>query len=64
MKGFKTLTFNAVATIVPFLGMAEVIEIIPPEYMAHYIVVMALGNAVLRWMTDSPIGRQVKAPDA
>ena len=57
MKGYKTLAFAVVTAIVPLLGMAEILVLIPPEYVPHYMLAVAIATAGLRFVTTTPIGK-------
>jgi len=57
MKGFKTLTFNGLAVILPILEGLDVSNLLNETGMAVYVLIVAIGNAVLRFVTDSPVGK-------
>ena len=57
-KGWKTVTFNVAAAIVPLLELTELKGIIPAQYLPYYGLVVALGNVYLRSVTTSAIGKK------
>lgn len=58
LKGWKTITFNVLAAIVPLLELTELKGIVPDEYLPFYILAVALGNMYLRSVTTTPVGKQ------
>jgi hypothetical protein len=55
-KGWKTVTFNILATAVPLLELTELQGIVPEDYLPHYVLGVALANMVLRALTTTPMG--------
>lgn len=50
-----TIWFNAVALIVGVLSLPEVVAIIPTNMLRIVVLVVAVGNLILRFRTDTPI---------
>lgn len=57
MKGYRTFLLNLVAMVLPILDMTEVVNMIPADYTAHYIITLALANGVMRVLTTTPVGK-------
>jgi hypothetical protein len=61
MKGYRTLAFNLVsgliATATGLLEYAGVLDL-SPIWIIAAIIVVNLGNAYLRSITDSPMGKK------
>lgn len=57
MKGWRTITLNALASVVPILSMTEVANVIPPEWLPWYALALALANMWMRKITTTPLGR-------
>lgn len=57
-KGWKTVTFNVLAAIVPLLELTEMKGIVPEEYLPFYALAVAMGNVYLRSVTSTPMGKK------
>jgi len=57
-KGWKTVTFNVLAAIVPILELTELKGVVPDEYLPFYGLFVALGNMYLRSITTTPMGKK------
>jgi hypothetical protein len=57
-KGWKTVTFNVLATVVPLLELTEIKGIVPEEYLPFYALAVAMGNVYLRSITTTPMGKK------
>jgi hypothetical protein len=57
-KGWKTVTFNVLAAIVPILELTEMKGIVPEEYLPFYALAVAMGNVYLRSVTTTPMGKK------
>ena len=68
LKGKRTMIFAALAAILPtadavreilsfVLSVPEFGAIVPPQYYPYYTLAVALGTAILRKMTTTPIGQ-------
>jgi hypothetical protein len=57
-KGWKTVTFNVLAAIVPILELTELKGIVPEEYLPFYALAVAMGNVYLRSVTSTPVGKK------
>ena len=58
LKGWKTVTFNVLAAIVPVLELTELKDVVPEEYLPFYVLAVALGNVYLRSVTTTPMGKK------
>ena len=58
LKGWKTVTFNVLAAIVPILELTELKGIVPEEYLPFYALAVAMGNVYLRSVTTTPMGKK------
>ena len=58
MKGYRTIAINAALAVLPILQLAEVIAVIPAEYLDWYVAGVAVLNIVLRAITTTPVGRK------
>lgn len=59
LKGWRTVVFNVLASVIPVLQMTEVVNIVPAEYMNGYLFAVAMANLYLRWRTNSPLGKKL-----
>lgn len=66
LKGWKTVLFNGGALIPVAIQVAgqlanspDLQNIIPPEYLPVYGVVLALINLGLRYVTTTPVGKKL-----
>jgi len=57
-KGWKTVTFNVLAAVVPILELTEMKGIVPEEYLPFYALAVAMGNVYLRSVTTTPMGKK------
>lgn len=58
LKGYKTITFNLLAAVVPLMELTELKAVVPDDYMPVYLLVVALGNVWLRSITTTPVGKK------
>ncbi len=58
MKGYRTLAFNILSTVVPIVSLTEWNEAIPAEYLPYWLLFVALVNILLRMVTTTPVGRK------
>ena len=58
LKGWKTVTFNVLAAVVPILELTEMKGIVPEEYLPFYALAVAMGNVYLRSVTTTPMGKK------
>lgn len=56
MKGFRTLIFNGLSTILPILESLNITEILDERTTGLYILAVAIGNAILRFLTNTAVG--------
>jgi hypothetical protein len=57
-KGWKTVTFNVLAAIVPILELTEIRGVVPEQYLPFYALAVAVGNVYLRSITTTPMGKK------
>lgn len=68
LKGKRTLIFAGLAAVLPATDVAlevlkivlatpEIGAVIPSDYYPYYALVVALGTAILRVLTSTPVGR-------
>ena len=68
LKGKRTMIFAAAAAVLPagdvvleilriILATPEVGAIIPAEFYPYYALIVALGTAILRTLTSTPVGK-------
>ena len=55
-KGWKTLLFSLLTFIVSILQLSDVTALIDPEYLPYVMAFVAIGTAVLRKVTTTPMG--------
>ncbi len=54
-KGWKTLIVNILTAVVAITAWPQVVEMVDPQIL---LLISAAANIVLRYFTDSPMGRQ------
>jgi len=57
-KGWKTVTFNVLSSLVPLMELTELKSIVPVEYIHYYVLVIALINMLLRFVTSTAVGKK------
>lgn len=57
MKGWRTITFNVLTTIVPIISLTEWHAVFPSEWLPYWLLVVAIANIYLRTITTTPMGR-------
>lgn len=55
MKGYRTLIFSSLITIVGSLQQLGFIDLIPQEYQGISLAFIGLITAILRYLTTGPI---------
>lgn len=60
LKGYRTLIINGL-TAVATIGALLTGQVSDPETLKAIILVVAVANAVLRFLTDTPVGAVPKA---
>ena len=58
LKGYKTIVFNLLASVVPLLELTEIKAIVPDDQMPLYMFVVAGVNLLLRYLTTTPVGKK------
>ncbi|BFD46381.1 hypothetical protein [Candidatus Tisiphia endosymbiont of Temnostethus pusillus] len=58
LQGFKTIIFNIVAIAASWLASEHGIEVSEDHQTAITITIVSLVNIVLRFLTNTPIGRR------
>lgn len=57
LKGWRTIAFNVLATLLPLASLTEWHDVLPKDYLPYYILGVTLGNMILRGLTTTPMGR-------
>ncbi|PCI53453.1 MAG: hypothetical protein COB36_12360 [Alphaproteobacteria bacterium] len=57
MKGFKTVIFNSLGSIMPILEVSGITGVLEGDALKWYIIGMAVANIVLRFMTTTAVGK-------
>ena len=57
LKGYKTIMFNVLASLVPIMELTELRDVIPQDYLPLYMLVVAIGNVWLRSVTTTSVGK-------
>jgi len=57
MKGYRTIIFNILAAILPILESAEFTNLLTQEQMELYALAILIGNGLLRFVTNTSIGK-------
>lgn len=55
LKGFRTIIFNILGSVIPVLQTTDLATILTPSQMAIYTLLIGIGNLVLRTFTDTKI---------
>ena len=58
MKGFRTIIFNLLAAIIPVLEMFGMELGLEGNYKTAYYFVIIAGNIILRFKTNTTIGKK------
>jgi len=56
MKGYRTIIFNVLASLLPIMDLTEVHNLIPETWLPWYAIAVAIGNVYLRSITTTPVG--------
>ena len=62
VKGWKTIVVSAALAVVGVLQTADWATIVRPQHVGPTILGVAVVVAVLRTLTDTPIGRRDRMP--
>lgn len=57
MKGWKTVVFNVLASILPVLEVAGADLGLEGAALAYYGLGVTVANVILRFFTTTPVGR-------
>ena len=57
MKGWRTVTFNVLSTVVPIISLTEWRAVFPSEWLPYWLLAVAIANIYLRTITTTPMGR-------
>ena len=58
LKGYRTIIWNIANAVVPAMQVVDATYKIPQEWMPYWIMVVLLGNVILRMKTDTPVGKK------
>jgi hypothetical protein len=56
IKGYRTLAFNIISAII-VIATAATGTITDPKWLASIATIITVGNVLLRFLTDTPIGK-------
>ncbi len=56
LKGWRTMLLNTLVLIMPILELSEITAVMPDGWQPWYVIVVALGNMMLRSLTTTPVG--------
>ena len=54
-KGYKTVIFNLLTAIIALSEVTGFMAVVPQEYLPAFLLVVAIANLVLRYLTDSGV---------
>ena len=57
MKGFKTVIFNSLGSIMPILEVSGITGVLEGDSLKWYVIAMAAANIMLRFMTSTAVGQ-------
>ena len=56
----KTIWFNLITGILAILALPEIVAVLPVTFLPQLAVINALGNLILRVLTNQPLAGKVK----
>jgi len=59
VKGYRTIIFNILSAILPVMEISEITNLVTTyggTIAAGYVLFVTVGNAILRFLTDTKIG--------
>ena len=56
----KTMWFNAITFVLAVLSLKEVVAVLPASFIPHLVFINAIGNLILRTVTNQPLSGKVK----
>lgn len=57
MKGFKTVIFNSLVSVMPILEVSGITGVLEGDALKWYVIGMAGANILLRFMTSTAVGK-------
>jgi len=54
-KGYKTVIFNLLTAVIALSEVTGFMALIPAEYLPVFLLVVAMSNLVLRYLTDTNV---------
>ena len=57
IKGWRTVSFNILATILPLISVTEWKEVLPDSWLPYYVLIVTIGNVYLRMITNTKLGQ-------
>lgn len=57
IRGWRTLASNGLVAFLSVLELAEVLAVLPGEWLPWFMLGLAMTNMLLRWLTTTPVGR-------
>lgn len=64
MQGYRTLAMNSAIAILGVVVAFNWAEVLPPQYAWAGLVIVSVGNIVLRFLTSTPVFQTPAAPPA
>ena len=56
----KTIWFNLITGTLAILALPEIVELVPAEWLSKLAIVNAVGNLILRFITNKPLAGKIK----
>lgn len=57
LKGLRTVAANLLTIILSVLEMSRITDYLPSDQVLWFLIALAVGNIVLRLITNTPVGR-------
>jgi hypothetical protein len=58
LKGYRTVIFNTAVFVASLAEYIDLINVVSPEATPLIVLLIALANLILRFMTDTPVGQK------
>jgi hypothetical protein len=56
LKGYRTVLFSIATILVSLAELTDIVSIATPEYLPLLLLLVGIGNLLLRFITDTPVG--------
>jgi hypothetical protein len=57
IKGWRTILFSVAVALTGLAELTDAINLIAPEYNGLLLLAIGIGSALLRYLTNTPIGK-------